>query len=105
MSTVFKKCPMCGKRFEIEHTGERVEKRTDVVVEEKPVPTPSLMARATLPDIPAKPPPTVMVAEEIGEYDYTETYRCRHCDHVWTEKHSVVEDLGEAKGAGSEHRS
>lgn len=105
MPTVFKKCPMCGKRFEVEHTGESVEKKTDVVTEEKPVPTPSLMAPVSLPDIPVKPPPTVTVAEQIEEDDYTETYKCRHCGHVWTEERSVVEDLGEVRGAGLDRRA
>jgi DNA-directed RNA polymerase subunit RPC12/RpoP len=103
--TVFKKCPNCGKRFEVEHTGESVVKRTGVVTEEKPVSSASLTTLASPPDDPVELPPTVMVAEEIEEDDYTETYKCKHCGHVWTEKHAIVKDLGEVKDAGFDRRS
>ena len=105
MPTVFKKCPSCGKRFEVEHTGETVEKKTDVVTEEKAVSAPSLMPSISLPDVPVEPAPMVMVAEQVEEDDYTETYKCKRCGHVWTEKHAVVEDLGEVRDAGSDRRS
>jgi len=106
MPTVFKKCPNCGKRFEVEHTGESVEKKTEVVTEEKPISPASLMALASQPpDNPVELPPVARVAEEVEEDDYTETYRCKHCGHVWTEKHALVRDLGEVKGAGLDRRS
>jgi DNA-directed RNA polymerase subunit RPC12/RpoP len=102
--TIFKKCPSCGRRFEVERTGESVDKKTDVVTEEKPLSPPSLIPPVSLPDIPVEPPPTVVVAEEIEEDDYTETYKCKHCGHVWTEEHAIVEDLGEVTDAGLDRR-
>ena len=105
MPTFFKKCPNCGKRFEVEHTVESVEKKTDVVTEEKLISNPSMMAAnpmTPLLDTPLSNPPTVMVTERIEEDVYTETYKCKHCGHVWTEKHEEVEDLGQVKGAGAD---
>jgi len=99
---------MCGRRFEVEHTGESVEKKTDVVMEEKVISPPSIMATNSLTPLPLPNPPAanlpvVMVPELIEEDDYTETYKCKHCGHVWTEKREVVEDLGQAKGAVTDH--
>jgi transposase-like protein len=102
MPTLFRKCPSCGKRFEVKHTGETVEKKTEVVTEERTVSAPSVMAAnsLTLPLNPSVNPQTVRVAESIEEDDYTEAYKCKHCGYSWTEKHEEVEDLGEVKGAG-----
>jgi transposase-like protein len=94
--TLFKKCPSCGKRFEVEHTGESVDKKMETVTEEKMASTTSLMAANSgvpLPDAPARIPPTTTVTETIEEDVYTESYRCKHCGHVWTEEHEVVEDV------------
>lgn len=102
MPTFLKKCPSCGKRFEVEHTGESVKKKMDVVTEEKTVLPASAMAAnsLTLPLNPSMSPATVRVAESIEEDEYTEAYKCKHCGYAWTEKHEEVEDLGEVKGAG-----
>ncbi|MDA4137353.1 MAG: hypothetical protein OK449_10205 [Thaumarchaeota archaeon] len=103
MPTIFKKCPNCGKRFEVEHTGESVERKTEVVTEEKLISTPSMMAPNPMTpvlDTPYSNPPTVMVDELIEEDEYTESYKCKHCGHVWTEKHEEVADLGQFKDVG-----
>jgi uncharacterized Zn finger protein len=103
MPTIFKKCPNCGKRFEVEHTGESVERKTEVVTEEKLISNPSMMApnpMTPLLDTPYSNPPAVMVDELLEEDEYTESYKCKHCGHVWTEKHEEVEDLGQVKDAG-----
>jgi len=97
--TVFKKCPNCGKRFEVERTGKSVEKKTEVVEEEKTISPPSVVASYSRIS-PMQEAPHVMVDVLIEEDEYTETYKCKHCGHVWTEKHEVVEDLGEVNGAG-----
>jgi DNA-directed RNA polymerase subunit RPC12/RpoP len=103
--TIFKKCPNCGKRFEVEHTGESVERKSEVVMEEKVISPASLLASPQSPMLgpSVQSPPPVRVAESIEEDEYTETYKCKHCGHVWTEKHDEVEDLGEEKVAGSDH--
>ena len=107
MATLFKKCPSCGKRFEVEHTGESVEKKVDIVDEEKIVSSGSVTGSYAngIPTGPAPNLPTAMVAESIEEDDYTETYKCKHCGYVWTEKHAVVADLGEVGGAGTDQRA
>jgi DNA-directed RNA polymerase subunit RPC12/RpoP len=105
MPTIFKKCPNCGKRFEVEHTGESVEKKTEVVTEERLITPPSMIVANSMTPLlntPISNPPTVKVAELIEEDEYTEAYKCKHCGHVWTEKHEEVEDLGQVKGAGAD---
>lgn len=103
MPTVFKKCPNCGKRFEVERTGKSVEKKTELVEEEKTISPQAVVAsysRFPIGTPPMNEAPHVMVDELIEEDEYTETYKCKHCGHVWTEKHEVVKDLGEVNGAG-----
>jgi transposase-like protein len=105
MPTIFKKCPNCGKRFEVEHTGESVERKKEVVTEEKLISSPSMMVSNPMTpmlDTPMSNPPTVMVTELIEEDEYTESYKCKHCGHVWTEKHEEVEDLGQVKDVDSD---
>lgn len=105
MPAFLKRCPSCGKRFEVEHTGESVEKKSEIVTEEKLISPSTLMAEnpmTPLLNTPESVPPSVMVAELIEEDEYTETYKCKHCGHVWTEKHEEVEDLGQVKGAGAD---
>jgi transcription elongation factor Elf1 len=95
MSTFFKKCPSCGKRFEVKHTGEELEK-SDVKSEEVSVNlslnTPFQWSHeAQTDEIEVEPGALGPIAHgkrtiETGEDTYTETYRCEHCGHQWTEQ-------------------
>ena len=100
MSTFFKKCPNCGKRFEVEHTVETVEKKEELLPEERTVFPVAGIASAY--PIPVAEPPgltTKVKEEEIVEDDiYTETYKCKHCGHVWTEQREKIKHLGDIEG-------
>lgn len=92
---LFKKCPKCGKRFEVKHVGETVERKQELVPETKSYLTPSGMASAY--PIPTPGASTFKVEEAIEEDTFTETYTCAHCGNVWTEMSEKTKDLGETK--------
>jgi transposase-like protein len=87
MPTFLKKCPNCGKHFEVERIAEKVEERAVTVdrsrelMDQKigPVYVPSytdgLDESASTADDP------VLAEKQVRE----ETYKCRHCGHTWTE--------------------
>jgi len=95
MSTFLKKCPSCGKRFEVKHTGEEFE-RSDVKKEQVhvnlPLNTPFQWSHEAPTDrIDVEPGALGPIAHgertvEKREDYYTETYRCAHCGHEWTEE-------------------
>jgi transposase-like protein len=96
MSTLLKKCPKCGKRFEVEHTGENVEKKQEFVSEVVTVAPPTIIA-GSLPSAAASTltnnPPVRKQEVAIEEEDkYTESYKCKHCGYAWTETHEKVKD-------------
>lgn len=86
---VLKRCPKCGKSFHVRHVEETVEKKENVVPEE----------RVALPvaegAVAVYPIPTIKVEEAIEDELYTETYRCSNCGYEWTETHAKTKDLGE----------
>jgi DNA-directed RNA polymerase subunit RPC12/RpoP len=95
VSTFWKKCPKCGKRFEVKRIGERVTEEDEVVTIVKP----QLMMSDTLPrDIPVSlgdieselPPDNETVpAEKIITDD---TYTCSNCGFTWTEEDEEFKD-------------
>ncbi len=95
--TFFKKCPKCGKRFEVRHTSETVEKKQTLIPEEKTYLEPAGVAAA----YPIPQPPIraeAEVEEDIEEDTYTETYRCVRCGNTWTETREKVRDIGGVGG-------
>jgi transposase-like protein len=96
MSTLLKRCPKCGKRFELEHTGEKVEKKQEFVPEVVTV-APQTIVAGALPSAAASTltnsPPVREREIAIEERDeYTESYKCKHCGYTWTETHEKVKD-------------
>jgi predicted RNA-binding Zn-ribbon protein involved in translation (DUF1610 family) len=97
---LLKKCPNCGKRFDVEHTGETVESKKELVPEEVVVIPPTIVAGATpiaVANTLANNPPTIRRETLVQEDEYTESYTCKHCGHVWTETHEKVKDLGQTQ--------
>ena len=104
MSTILKKCPSCGKRFEVQRTSKSVAKRDEMVPEKK-------TRKAFAATVAAREDPRattdtmrteVHVEEEMEEDTDTETFKCRHCGHTWTETREKVKDLGEVDEAGQD---
>lgn len=96
----FKVCPKCGKPLHVRHVEEVVEKKDEIVPEEK-VSLPAASA-STYPVLGNPPnPPVVRVDEAFEEDYYTETYRCSRCGYTWTEQHEDLKDLGHS-GAPSD---
>ena len=106
MATLLKKCPSCGKRFEVRRTGEvMTSSQKQVVFVEKPQNSMSQeMGRSTfsagpLPDAGSSLPPTiepVAVERDVIEDSYT----CKHCGHNWVETREILkkERGGEVRG-------
>jgi ribosomal protein L37AE/L43A len=106
VADIFKKCPSCGKRFEVHRTGETVEAgEKEVFLVASPqssmsqeMPRNSFSA-GSLPEVELAVPPTV---EPItAERDTIEdTYTCKHCGHTWTETRESFkkEGGGEIRG-------
>ena len=93
MPTFFKKCPSCGKRFEVKRTGEELERR-DVSQETVRTTIPlrprgSWRYEAPGDRINIRPDGSTAYGERriTREADtYDETYTCKHCGNRWTEK-------------------
>jgi hypothetical protein len=94
MPALFKKCPSCGRRFEVKHTGEELEKH-DVGEETLHIAIPlrprgSLRYEAPGDRINIRPAGSIGYGERkvTTEVDtYNETYTCKNCGNQWTEKH------------------
>jgi len=81
--TFFRRCPYCGRRFEIrlvkkkligsEQVESKVEQYTPVSV--------------TAPVVLESDVPMIV---EIDEFSYT--YKCKHCGHQWSEDHFRTEN-------------
>jgi len=99
----FKKCPNCGKRFEVERTGESVEKAEELVPVEQAV-IPQTIVNGAAPiavaNTVANQPPVVKNRTLVEEDQYTDSYKCKHCGYVWTEMHEKIKDLGQLEGIG-----
>jgi transposase-like protein len=97
---LFKKCPKCGKHFEVKHIEQVVERKDELVKEERTYLSPAGVASAyPIPTAGQDGPAKVEVEEEVEEDYYTDTYRCSHCGYTWTEKREKTRDLGAASGA------
>jgi len=104
--TLFRKCPNCGKRFEVRHTAEQVVSRQKEVInveraqdgiDEGPVGDDEIAT--VLPDSDA-PTPTE-IESMVAEHDvYKESYTCKHCGYKWEETRDVLkgEHGGEVRG-------
>jgi DNA-directed RNA polymerase subunit RPC12/RpoP len=95
MSTFFKKCPSCGKRFEVKHTGEELAKsevKTEDVNVNLSLNTPFQWSHEASTDtIDVEPGALGPIAQgkrtiEKQEDTYTEDYQCKHCGYRWKEE-------------------
>lgn len=93
---LFKKCPKCGKRFDVKHIAEKVEEKKELIPEEKTYLEPAGVAVAypIPPPRPKEIAPKVEVEEVVDEKIYVETYTCTHCGYTWTETREKSKDLG-----------
>lgn len=100
--TIFRKCPKCGKRFDLERTAESVQEKRDVVPEERTIfPVAGVAGRYPSPVADPSAMTRKVEVEEVVEDDvYTETYKCKHCGYVWSERFEKVKDLGSVEGVG-----
>ena len=78
MRTFFRRCPSCGRRFEIRLVKKKLisSQQIESNVEQY---TPATIS-----------PPTVLESEvpivvEVDDFGYT--YKCKHCRHQWSEEH------------------
>ena len=80
--TLFRRCPSCGKRFEIRITGKRLVKE-ETVEREAPeltgLPSYGLYAGMQLTPVSEDRP----VIVDVKEFQYA--YLCKHCGHRWYE--------------------
>ncbi len=113
MPTIFKKCPNCGRRFEVKHVGEKLEKserQTETVETSRALSSPGApyvgrdygdesqeIRDADSIDVQPGVGGTgfggiVRGKEDVAieEDTYLESYKCSHCGHEWTEE--VVKD-------------
>ena len=92
ITTLFRHCPACGRRFEIRLVGKNpVNKEKDVYQ----------TTRATHPNVkpPApfqRPMPFVELEEKVRvtfeRKGFQYAYKCKHCGHEWSETHTKVSE-------------
>ena len=118
MSTFFKKCPSCGRRFEVKHTGETLEKteiKTETITRADALSRPTdplsnpgyvtereSLSRSDHIDIaPGGAGGTVggvavgTEEVEVEEKTFLEAYKCSHCGYSWTEERVKDKELGQ----------
>jgi len=89
MSALLKKCPRCGKRFEVERQADVDRTENETVTVEKPSQsmteqTPSrFVASAMGPAVLSQPPQQETIAAE--KEVQTRTYVCKNCGYTWSE--------------------
>jgi DNA-directed RNA polymerase subunit RPC12/RpoP len=79
IETFFRRCPNCGKRFEIRLTGKKLVDSEDIP-ESKPV----------LGDYFSGGPDSYLELNEteptyVGVEKFQYAYKCKHCGHQWVE--------------------
>jgi C4-type Zn-finger protein len=96
-----KKCPSCGKRFEVTRTSESVQKKVRMAsAEESSFSSPmseGMVEGGVYPVGEAEKTmnsPTIEVEVPVEEDIYTETYTCKHCGHVWSETNEKDKVIG-----------
>lgn len=99
--TFFRKCPNCGKRFELERIGETVERKEEVVPSEKTLmPVASIAASYPMPVAdPSAMTKRIKIDEVVEDEVHTRTMTCKHCGHTWKERFEEVKHVGEVEGA------
>lgn len=104
------KCPSCGRRFRVKHTGERLENRE---IKSETITKSELTPGALSGEEPGEKIQSIEILPlpgagsvleekeeaEVEEDTYTESYVCRHCGHKWTQKVTRHRRLG---GSASE---
>jgi DNA-directed RNA polymerase subunit RPC12/RpoP len=96
VSTFFRHCPYCGRRFEIRLVEKKKVDSADIVEEEK-------IQSQTDPFLGTTPAPLPIVLQEnvpkivdVKEFRYT--YRCKHCGHQWSEFQKKDETVDSPEG-------
>jgi predicted nucleic acid-binding Zn ribbon protein len=94
VSTFFRHCPNCGKRFEIRLVSKKLvdDRKTEQEVKQAALVPGGLIGGATSGEGRAFGMGGVTYVEEnvpltIDVEDFNYTYRCKHCGHAWTELH------------------
>jgi DNA-directed RNA polymerase subunit RPC12/RpoP len=85
VTTFFRHCPACGRRFEIRLIEKKlVDERQDqeIIKHDLMIPNPS-SSKFTLPPVVVEE--SVPLTIDVTEFQYS--YRCKHCGHEWSEKH------------------
>ena len=91
VSTFFRHCPSCGKRFEIRLVSKKLvdDKKTNENVNETAVAPVGFggmgggYGLGSYSYVEESVPLTI----EVEDFNYT--YKCKHCGHVWTELHET----------------
>jgi len=111
LSNLFKKCPSCGRRFEVKHTGEvllKSEKQTETIQTAHALSSPTNpylgsgydqdrgeVADSTIDIQPGNASVATGTEEVTVEEDtYQESYKCSHCGYEWTEDRVKDKALG-----------
>jgi uncharacterized Zn finger protein len=90
VSTFFRHCPSCGRRFEV-----RLVKKEEVGQEDLSGAVRKAAGRYINP-APALMTEDAPVVVDIEEFQYT--YRCKHCGHQWSEVHETEHTFDAPKG-------
>jgi len=84
------KCPSCGKHFEVERTGEQVEKKDEVImIEKRQELESSMIGQVYVPSIMddvVESNPSEQVPVSVEKKIFTENYKCNHCGYTWNEE-------------------
>ena len=105
MPSLLIKCPSCGRRFRVKHTGETLEKtevRPETITTVEPFESPGVLGGQEpgerVEGIDIEPGGGGFVEEkgqvEVEEDTYLESYVCKHCGYKWTQevtKHKTLE--------------
>ena len=83
ITTFFRHCPSCGKRFEIKLVGKKLVKEQVVQKEAHEITgLPSYVGRWGAPTV---TPVTENKAVLVDVRDFQYAYQCKHCGHKWVE--------------------
>lgn len=87
VSTFFRHCPSCGRRFEIRLVSKKLadDKTTTTAVKEASGGSILGLGAATPLGGYVFVEQDVPLTIDVEDFNYT--YKCKHCGHVWTELH------------------